>query len=497
VTAIHSMKKEGALKEDGVIDLGIMGVVLVLCGAILHHAMKEYRQEKKADAWHILMVAVSNCLAAVNGTFYESALSRGLMTTPLHLLYRCFQNGFFFLSVYHAVGLTLELTEQREKAAKKRFAGFLLVVGWLMMVGLYSLYRLSLLSVDARFQRDLERQTLSAELRLKLFRHGIPLSQGAVVLMKAEGSRWLITDGKKTFTVRKEKGQLNISYRFQRAAMAGFYAYTGVRSVLFFFFCLRILAFYHRAVRSPMTPLARHRMKLMEYTCLCGILYGVALLWPAERSLSPRPSLLIVMVGGVFLYLGYVMPGWFGRLLLVSSSSSAGEQHEESMASHTALVDLLRAKRILIQSWVRRFGQQLDFSAAQIDVMHKAAYHLGSDWLHGHRSAPAEGEETPISRSIRTADYVERVLREPAVARILRHLSDRWDGWGNPSGALEGEAIPVESRVLAVVEAFVNELSATEDETQALARVQAGAGRQFDPELVKTLEALLKQEMRE
>ena len=75
----------------------------------------------------------------------------------------------------------------------------------------------------------------------------------------------------------------------------------------------------------------------------------------------------------------------------------------------------------------------------------------------------------------------------PAVAGVLYH-HERWDGDGYPVG-LEGDAIPGEARVLAVVDAF--DAMTTErayrrawSVQRALAELERCAGSQFDPEIV-------------
>lgn len=65
----------------------------------------------------------------------------------------------------------------------------------------------------------------------------------------------------------------------------------------------------------------------------------------------------------------------------------------------------------------------------------------------------------------------------PAVARILRHHDERWDGQGGPDG-LQGEEIPLESRLLAVILASREGPIATQAE--------ADPGR-FDPHMVELL----------
>ncbi|MBN2446974.1 MAG: HD domain-containing protein, partial [Phycisphaerae bacterium] len=74
---------------------------------------------------------------------------------------------------------------------------------------------------------------------------------------------------------------------------------------------------------------------------------------------------------------------------------------------------------------------------------------------------------------------------------IIRHLRERFDGTGYPSG-LTGTDIPIGSRLLAVVEAFD---ALTSDRAhrssrpicQAIAEIRADAGAHFDPQFIDLL----------
>jgi HD-GYP domain-containing protein (c-di-GMP phosphodiesterase class II) len=84
----------------------------------------------------------------------------------------------------------------------------------------------------------------------------------------------------------------------------------------------------------------------------------------------------------------------------------------------------------------------------------------------------------------------------PEIARWVGSLHERPDGDGYPDG-LSGEAIPLESRLLAVVDAFdamtcprlYREPVSIED---ALDELESGAGTQFDAELVALFCALVR-----
>jgi PAS domain S-box-containing protein/putative nucleotidyltransferase with HDIG domain len=96
------------------------------------------------------------------------------------------------------------------------------------------------------------------------------------------------------------------------------------------------------------------------------------------------------------------------------------------------------------------------------------------------------------------ADIVARVEHLRGVVPIVRHHHERFDGSGYPDG-LAGEDIPLEARILAVVDAF----GATTDDRayrkalpleQAVAELQRSAGSQLDPQVVEAFLRLLRRE---
>ncbi len=101
------------------------------------------------------------------------------------------------------------------------------------------------------------------------------------------------------------------------------------------------------------------------------------------------------------------------------------------------------------------------------------------------RRHPLEGERIlgPLKRFRRVALYV-------------RHHHERWDGTGYPDG-LRGNAIPLASRIIAVVDAFfaiVSHRSYRPGRTlaEALLELEACAGTQFDPEVVRAFLRLVR-----
>jgi HD-GYP domain-containing protein (c-di-GMP phosphodiesterase class II) len=80
------------------------------------------------------------------------------------------------------------------------------------------------------------------------------------------------------------------------------------------------------------------------------------------------------------------------------------------------------------------------------------------------------------------------------IAHIVRHHHENWDGTGYPAG-LRGEAIPLESRIIAVVDVYE---ALTSDrpyrpkvsDTDVHREILSGAGSRFDPDVVIVFDEL-------
>jgi len=142
-----------------------------------------------------------------------------------------------------------------------------------------------------------------------------------------------------------------------------------------------------------------------------------------------------------------------------------------------------------------KLGKELEFNPNEMERLEKAAY------LHdiGMISTPEEilkkeGELT-VDEWVEIKKHPEtgyRIARSSDkltdIANIILHHHERWDGNGYPRG-IEGESIPVQSRIIAVIDAFdvmVNKSLYREPLTkeEAIAELYDNAGSQFDPRIV-------------
>ena len=99
--------------------------------------------------------------------------------------------------------------------------------------------------------------------------------------------------------------------------------------------------------------------------------------------------------------------------------------------------------------------------------------------------------ETPVVLHQRSATFTSEILAFREVGQIIHYVDERWDGRGTPD-ELRGREIPYESRVLSLMDMFVEELYFSQDAHVALEAVKAEDGR-FDPSLVAALEEMLHQ----
>ncbi|HLO83623.1 MAG TPA: DICT sensory domain-containing protein [Nostocaceae cyanobacterium] len=144
-------------------------------------------------------------------------------------------------------------------------------------------------------------------------------------------------------------------------------------------------------------------------------------------------------------------------------------------------------------------AQLLDLPAWQIKRLRLASLLHRLDPLQTTEPILTPTTETAPSCPLVPGAQVLRTMPQlGAVAQIINHQSEWWNGTGKPA-RLAGEDIPLESRILALAAEFqarINQQKTSgktrqEILTQALAQCQQQQATRFDPKLVDTLNLLV------
>ncbi|MGH1394328.1 MAG: DICT sensory domain-containing protein [Trichormus sp.] len=147
-------------------------------------------------------------------------------------------------------------------------------------------------------------------------------------------------------------------------------------------------------------------------------------------------------------------------------------------------------------------AQLLDLPAWQIKRLKLAALLHRIDPLRTTQSVltpttTQKPETAPSCPLVPGAQVLRKMPRLRAIAQIITHQTEHWDGTGEPAG-LVGDAIPLESRILALVADFqgrVNQRKSSQQPreeifAQALAECRQQSHR-FDPKLLDALTLLV------
>lgn len=108
-----------------------------------------------------------------------------------------------------------------------------------------------------------------------------------------------------------------------------------------------------------------------------------------------------------------------------------------------------------------------------------------------HKSGKLSDDEWDLLKShpVISAEIVDKMEFLTGVSEIVKHHHENWDGRGYPDGLL-GDGIPLGARIVTVADAFD---AMTTDRSyrralsteQAIERLEAGAGTQFDPRVIR------------
>jgi DICT domain-containing protein len=150
-----------------------------------------------------------------------------------------------------------------------------------------------------------------------------------------------------------------------------------------------------------------------------------------------------------------------------------------------------------VSSLAEMMGQLLDLPAWQLKRLRLAGLLHRLDYLPGIANGFPSSENVAPCCPLRPAAQVLRTMPQlRAVAKIVTHQTEYWNGSGQPAG-LAYDAIPLESRILGLVAYFqqrvvqlMAEMSQEEALTTALGECQEQTDL-WDPKLLETLTLLV------
>ncbi len=177
----------------------------------------------------------------------------------------------------------------------------------------------------------------------------------------------------------------------------------------------------------------------------------------------------------------------------IELAAGALDARDRAIASHCARVAELAA----------RLTQQLALGRRNVELMRLAGmlHDLGmigvrDDVLYKPGALTREEWEVMKRHPDIGADLIAWHPALAAVAPLVRHHHERWDGSGYPAG-LKGEIVPMGARIVAVAESFdfitnkwlyrVNPLTAVD----AIRDISEHSGSWYDPAVVDALRALV------
>jgi putative nucleotidyltransferase with HDIG domain len=148
-----------------------------------------------------------------------------------------------------------------------------------------------------------------------------------------------------------------------------------------------------------------------------------------------------------------------------------------------------------VAQYANRLGRALGLDDHRLERLHFASllHDIGMLKLERHVQM---NPRSCAKHAALGARMLGRIRLWHELAPIVQHHHERWDGKGYPDG-LAGEAIPLESRIIAVADVFDTITSASSYKparplADAAREIEAHAGTQFDPEVVSAFRALVE-----
>ncbi|MEA2513092.1 MAG: hypothetical protein QOJ59_2579 [Thermomicrobiales bacterium] len=264
--------------------------------------------------------------------------------------------------------------------------------------------------------------------------------------------------------------------------------------------------------------LAMHLVNTGLVSVAAGLQMGISPLrvWWHNLALDLTPHITLTVLGFTAAYVADAQPLLLPVLAVpgVLVQRSVAQTVRLRVDTHEALASLVEVVELRdsytaghsrrVATTARLIALQLGLTAEEADIVESAGrvHDIGKvavDPLILVKRGKLTADECGQMRQHPTlgANVVERFAAYQRGTAFVRHHHEAWDGSGYPDGQA-GEAIPLGARILAVADTFD---ALTSDRpyrdgmavAQAMAILDDGAGRQWDPRAVEALRDLLRE----
>jgi HD-GYP domain-containing protein (c-di-GMP phosphodiesterase class II) len=188
------------------------------------------------------------------------------------------------------------------------------------------------------------------------------------------------------------------------------------------------------------------------------------------------------------------------KVHLIESIGKLEESYFSTIQSMAAAIDAnstySNGHSARVAGFAVKIGRAMGLCQDELDTLERAAllHDIGSIYIPDHvwrKEGPLTVEEQSLVRQhpVLGAEILDSVTSLKQESQAILHHHERYDGTGYPYG-LKGLAIPLESRILAVADAFDAMTSerpyrSVLNMRDALEELYSNAGNQFDPRVVE------------